>query len=72
MFIFPGVGLGAVVSGATTITDQMFYNAALALANTVTDQQLENGEVSHHSEDAVLFTAHHRDGCVVSMESLSA
>ena len=46
MYIFPGIGLGAVVCGANTITDQMFYNAALALADTVTDEQRQVGEVS--------------------------
>jgi malic enzyme len=45
MFIFPGIGLGALVSGAKNITDQMFFNAAVALAERVTDEQLANGEV---------------------------
>jgi len=27
MFIFPGVGLGAVVCGATKVTDEMFFTA---------------------------------------------
>ncbi len=49
MFIFPGIGLGALVSGAKTITDQMFYNSALALAECVTDEQLQNGEVGVHA-----------------------
>lgn len=42
-FIFPGVGLGAVVCGATQITDDDFYIAALQLAATVDDQELEKG-----------------------------
>eukprot|EP00042_Codosiga_hollandica_P056285 m.808601 g.808601 ORF g.808601 m.808601 type:complete len:611 (+) comp59313_c1_seq3:29-1861(+) len=45
MFIFPGVGLGAFVSGARILTDQMFYNAALALTETVSQEQLDAGEV---------------------------
>ena len=31
-YIFPGVGLGAIVAGALTITDEDFYIAAACLA----------------------------------------
>ncbi len=33
VFIFPGVGLGAIASGATTITDEMFTAASVRLAD---------------------------------------
>lgn len=33
VYIFPGIGLGALVSGATRITDAMFIEAAKALAS---------------------------------------
>ena len=45
MFIFPGVGLGAAICGATKVTDSMFFTAAKTLAHMVTDEELETGTV---------------------------
>lgn len=45
MFIFPGVGLGAVVSGASKVTDEMFFTAAKTLARMVTEEELAAGTV---------------------------
>jgi len=45
MFIFPGVGLGAVVCGATKVTDEMFFTAAKTLAHMVTDEELSAGTI---------------------------
>lgn len=45
MFIFPGMGLGAVACGATKITDEMFFAAARTLAHLVTDDELAAGTV---------------------------
>lgn len=42
-YIFPGVGLGVVASGATRITDNMFLIAAKTLADMVSDEDLEAG-----------------------------
>jgi malate dehydrogenase (oxaloacetate-decarboxylating)(NADP+) len=44
-YIFPGVGLGAIASGARRITDEMFMSAALTLAQLVNDSDLEQGSL---------------------------
>ena len=43
VFIFPGVGLGTVVSGASQITDGMIAAAAVALADSLTSTELSDG-----------------------------
>jgi malate dehydrogenase (oxaloacetate-decarboxylating)(NADP+) len=43
MYIFPGVGLGATLSEARTVTDSMFLAAAKTLASMVGEQELEVG-----------------------------
>ncbi len=44
-YIFPGIGLGAIVAGAKTITDDMFMSSAHALAQLVTESDLEQGSL---------------------------
>ena len=44
-YIFPGVGLGAITSGARHITDDMFMTAAHTLAHLVTESDLEQGSL---------------------------
>jgi malate dehydrogenase (oxaloacetate-decarboxylating)(NADP+) len=44
-YIFPGVGLGILVSGATRVTDEMFFAAAAALAGQVTEDDLVAGRI---------------------------
>jgi len=44
-YIFPGVGLGAIVSKARIITDEMFLAAAHSLAGLVTEADLERGRI---------------------------
>lgn len=40
VWIFPGVGKGALVSGARTVSEGMFLGAAHALADSLTEQEL--------------------------------
>jgi malate dehydrogenase (oxaloacetate-decarboxylating)(NADP+) len=44
-FIFPGVGLGLLLSGARRVTDGMFLAAARALADRVSEADLREGRV---------------------------
>ena len=44
-YIFPGVGLGVIASGATRITDGMFLAAARALAACVSGDDLKQGSL---------------------------
>ncbi|MBL0125647.1 MAG: NAD-dependent malic enzyme [Betaproteobacteria bacterium] len=44
-YIFPGVGLGAIASGATRIIDEMFLAAANTLAAQVTEADLDQGSL---------------------------
>jgi malic enzyme len=43
VFIFPGVGLGALLSQATHVSDEMLSTAARALASAVSAGELERG-----------------------------
>jgi len=45
MYVFPGVGLGAVACRATKITESMFYAGAKALAEMVDQKTLNKGKV---------------------------
>ncbi len=44
-YIFPGIGLGAIVSRAQRITDDMFMTAAHKLAHLVTESDLAQGSL---------------------------
>ncbi len=43
LFVFPGVGLGAIVSGSPKVTDRMFTAASKALADMVTPEARKAG-----------------------------
>jgi len=69
-YIFPGVGLGAIASGARLVTDEMFMSAAVTLAKLVTQEDLDQGslypalprirEVSAHIAAAVAQVVYKR------------
>ena len=44
-YIFPGLGLGAVISRAKHVTDDMFYVATRAAADMTTDEELQQGSI---------------------------
>jgi malate dehydrogenase (oxaloacetate-decarboxylating)(NADP+) len=44
-YIFPGVGLGAIVTGARRVTEPMFMAAARTLADLVTEADLAQGSL---------------------------
>lgn len=44
-YIFPGIGLGVVCTGARRVTDTMFIQAARTLASLVRDEELAEGRV---------------------------
>lgn len=44
-YIFPGVGLGAIACEARTVTDEMFFAAAKALAGEVGEADLATGRI---------------------------
>jgi malate dehydrogenase (oxaloacetate-decarboxylating) len=51
VFIFPGVGLGVIASGAKKVLPSFFTAAAYAAAEYVSDKDLENGVLFPPVED---------------------
>jgi len=56
-YIFPGVGLGIIVSQSHVVTDEMFLAAAFSLAGQVKDSDLERGRVYPPLADIRLVSA---------------
>jgi malate dehydrogenase (oxaloacetate-decarboxylating)(NADP+) len=44
-YIFPGVGLGVIISEATRVTDEMFFDAAKTLGDMVTEEEYAMGRI---------------------------
>ena len=44
-YIFPGVGLGIVLSRSNIISDDLFLNAAHTLSSLVSDEELSSGQL---------------------------
>jgi malate dehydrogenase (oxaloacetate-decarboxylating) len=45
VFVFPGVGLGALVAEVSEVTNEMFVIAARAVASCIDQKQLEEGSL---------------------------
>jgi len=43
MYVFPGIGLGAILSKAVNITQEMIYASAVSLSTSLTDEEVEQG-----------------------------
>jgi malic enzyme len=63
VFIFPGVGLGALVSEASCVSDAMFRVAAETLARQVSDEDLAAGTLFPRLRDLRSIT--HQVACAV-------
>jgi len=57
VYVFPGVGLGALVSGAGKVTESMFTAAAQALAEQVHSDDLDSGSLYPPISDLRTITA---------------
>lgn len=43
VYVFPGLGLGAILAKATRVTDEMVYTSASALAGTLNTDEIDKG-----------------------------
>lgn len=68
VYIFPGLGLGAVISGVREITDEMFTIAARTLADCVSRERLESGAL-YPPQDELREVSRRIAGAVVKYAS---
>ncbi|BBN09389.1 malate dehydrogenase (oxaloacetate-decarboxylating)(NADP+) [Marchantia polymorpha subsp. ruderalis] len=57
-YIFPGVGLGCIISGAIRVHDDMFLAASVALGKILTKEQLDQGMLYPPLENIRDISAH--------------
>lgn len=43
MYVFPGIGLGAIISETTNISDAMIETSAIALSESLNEEEKEDG-----------------------------
>ena len=43
MYVFPGIGLGTILSKATTVTQSMIYASATSLSTSLTPTEVDQG-----------------------------
>lgn len=43
MYVFPGIGLGTILSKATTVTQSMIYASATSLSTSLSSSEVSNG-----------------------------
>ena len=80
MYIFPGIGLAASVSGVSKITDSMLYRAAQACTESMTEEEIAEGrtfpnikrirEVSKAVAVAVIDQGLKEELCVIKEKDL--
>lgn len=79
VYVFPGLGLGAILAKATRVTDEMVYTSAAALSGTLNADEIQKGLIYPRIErvrDASIIVAREvmkaarRDGVSTLPESL--
>ncbi|CAA6655640.1 unnamed protein product [Spirodela intermedia] len=65
MYLFPGIGLGALLSGARIISDGMLQAAAGCLASYITDDEIERGIIFPLSPGVIRHITTHVGAAVV-------